>query len=102
MNSPEGWVLRRYNMLPTDPRFLAMTPLDLELEVASDTLWAAAQKRQADGQPVRNLSDLTVEEDFEARLARLLEEDRKRDEAARLAAASDDSEKVITFTAKGA
>lgn len=64
-NSLEFWLRRKYSLAPTDPRFLAMTPEDIEAEY-----WAHYYYEN------RSVEEVEDEDfDLDAEIARMNDED---------------------------
>jgi hypothetical protein len=66
----ESWVLHTYNLLPTDPRFLDLTPWQCEYLYWSRTMWGRLGKLLAEKRPATKLEHVLAEEFFEEELER--------------------------------
>lgn len=73
----EGWVRNTYNVLPTDPRFLALRLWECRRLYWESVLRGKIAERQKKQLPVDTLGDLMQEQDFDARLAEMDEKDRE-------------------------
>lgn len=71
----DWWVRRRYNLAPTDPRYLGMTPEQIRVEYWTFILEAKAADAKREGRQIDTLDDLITaqesDEEFDERLAAL-------------------------------
>ena len=70
MQTYENWVLQTYELLPTDSRFLDLTPWECEYLYWSRTMWTRMHKRLSEKRPVTTIEHVLEEELFEEELAR--------------------------------
>jgi hypothetical protein len=73
----EGWVRNTYNVLPTDPRFRALRPWECKRLYWEAVLRSKIADRMRKQLPAETLADVMQEQDFDARLAEMDEQDKE-------------------------
>lgn len=77
VNTPQFWFRRKYNLPPTDPRYLDATKEEILIDYYSYLLLERYQQLTNDGVKDPDLDTLLAEEEFERELDKIKHEEQE-------------------------